>query len=344
MAPRGADLAHWWQCAPSGQVVVDEQGSMLQVNQTLSDWLGRPVEQLINRPVSELFTVEARMLYQGALAFQLIDVGAVDEVHLSLRLENGEALPVLCSARLVGAQHAPITLLSLLPIARKNQLERELLQARQAAQQALEEKQAVIAELEAMRALLETHNHSLKTHNSSLETHNKELQHLTLKLGHEARSDPLTGLPNRRHFDLALQERLARVAVNRHSDIFSVAILDIDHFKPINDLHGHGVGDQVLQQLAKLLASQLRGRDIAARIGGEEFALLMPETSLDEACNALERLRRAIETYRWQPVPITASLGVTGYLPGDTSESIMARADRALYTAKHLGRNHVAKG
>lgn len=337
MGLRAADIAHWWQFAPSGQVVVDEQGRILQANRTLSDWLSRPVNQLINQPVSELFTVEARMFYQGALAFRLTDVGAVDEAHLSLRLENGEALPVLCSARCVGAQDTPITLLSLLPIVRKDQLERELLQARQAAQQALEEKKAVVTELEAMRASLETHNNSLKVHN-------KELQHLTLKLGHEAKSDPLTGLPNRRHFDLALQERLARVAVNRHSDVFSVAILDIDHFKPINDHHGHAVGDQVLQQLAKLLASQLRGRDIAARIGGEEFALLMPETSLDEASNALERLRRAIETYRWQPVPITASLGVTGYLSGDTSESLMARADSALYTAKHLGRNHVVKG
>lgn len=344
MDPRAADLAHWWQFAPSGQVVVDEQGRIQQANRTLSDWLNRPVNQLINQPISELFTVEARMFYQGALAFRLTDVGAVDEAHLSLRLENGEALPVLCSARRVGSQDTPITLLSLLPIVRKDQLERELLKARQAAQQVLEEKKAVITELESMRASLETHNNFLETHNNSLENHNKELQHLTLKLGHEANSDPLTGLPNRRHFDLALQERLARVAVNRHSDVFSVAILDIDHFKPINDHHGHAVGDQVLQQLAKLLASQLRGRDIAARIGGEEFALLMPETSLDEASNALERLRRAIETYRWQPVPITASLGVTGYLPGDTSESLMVRADSALYTAKHLGRNHVVKG
>ncbi|MDT9693887.1 diguanylate cyclase, partial [Streptomyces sp. P9(2023)] len=72
--------------------------------------------------------------------------------------------------------------------------------------------------------------------------------------------------------------------------------------------------------------------------------LLMPETSLEEANSALERLRLAIEAHPWQPVPVTASVGVTGYLEGDTRESLMTRADRALYTAKHLGRNHVAKG
>lgn len=330
MVFRTADIAHWWQQAPSGQIVVDEQGLIVQVNRTFSDWLSRPASQLLNQPISDLFTVEARMVYQGVLAFRLADVGVVDEVHLSLRLENGDALPVLCSGRRMAFQDTSITLISMLPIPRKNQLERELLEARKVARYALAEKRAVIAELESMRAILESNN--------------QDLHCLTIKLRHEAKSDPLTGLPNRRHFDLALQERLAQVAVNPHSDVFSVAILDIDHFKPINDDHGHAVGDQVLQQLAKLLASQLRGRDFAARIGGEEFALLMPDTSLDEASSALERLRRAIEAYRWKPVPITASLGVTGYLSGDTGESLMERADAALYTAKHLGRNHVAKG
>lgn len=330
MSLRASDLARWWQFAPSGQVVIDEQGKVLLANYTLRDWLSCSTSQLINQPASDLFTVESRMLYLGVLAYRLTDVGAVDEVHLNLRLENDDALPVLCSARRLSAEEPSLTLISMLPIGRKDQLERELLEARQAVQQALEEKNAVIAELESMRA--------------TLESHNSELQRLTMQLGHEANSDALTGLPNRRHFDLVLQERLALAAVARSSDVFSVAILDIDHFKPVNDEHGHAVGDHVLQQLATLLSSQLRGQDIAARIGGEEFALLMPDTSIDEAVNALDRLRLAIEMYHWQPAPITASLGVTGYLPEDTSESLMARADDALYVAKHQGRNHVARG
>lgn len=330
MGSKASDLARWWQFAPSGQAVVDGQGIILLANHTLCDWLSCSTHQLINQTASDLFTVESRMLYLGVLAYRLSDVGVVDEVHLHLRLKNDDTLPVLCSARRLGVEDASLTLISMLPIGRKDRLERELLEARQAIQRALEEKNAVINELEVMSA--------------TLESHNSELQRLTMQLGHEAGSDSLTGLPNRRHFDRVLQERLAITTGSRSSDVFSVAILDIDHFKPINDNHGHGVGDQVLQQLAKLLASQLRGRDIAARIGGEEFALLMPETSLDDAFNALERLRLAIEKYRWQPVPITASLGVTGYLPGDTSESLMTRADVALYAAKHHGRNHVAKG
>lgn len=330
MTPKAVDIAHWWQLAPSGLVTLDEQGRILQANQTLSSWLGCSEKELIQQPVSTLFTTEAHLFYQGVLAFRLSEAGAADEFHLNLRLGNGDPFPVLCSARCLTTPDPPLTLLAMLPIVRKDELERELLEARQASQNALEENRLVIAELESMRA--------------SLESHNQELHRLTLQLGHEARSDPLTGLPNRRHFDLALQERLAGTLVNRHSDVFSVAILDIDHFKPINDTHGHAVGDQVLKQLARLLDSQMRGSDIAARIGGEEFALLMPETSLQEATRALERLRYAIETHAWQPVPITASIGVTGYLPEDSSESLMARADNALYTAKHLGRNNVAKG
>jgi len=330
MTPTIGDLAHWWQLAPSGLVVLDEQDRILQVNQTLNHWLGCSNSQLIHQPVSELFTAEAHLLYQGVLAFRLSAMGAIDEAHLNLRTQQGESFPVLCSARRLNAPDPPITLITMLPIARKDQLERELLEARQAAQSALEENQLVIAELETLRAKLESHNH--------------ELQRLTLQLGQEARSDPLTGLPNRRHFDLALEERLARASTNRHSDAFSVAILDIDHFKPINDTYGHEVGDQVLKQLALILSSQIRESDLAARIGGEEFALLIPETSLEEANSALERLRLAIETHPWQPVPVTASVGVTGYLEGDTRESLITRADSALYRAKHLGRNHVAKG
>ncbi|MGS2745226.1 GGDEF domain-containing protein [Halomonas sp. LS-001] len=116
-----------------------------------------------------------------------------------------------------------------------------------------------------------------------------------MTMGHEARSGPLTGLSNRRYFDIALQE---------------------------------------------LLSSKLRGRDFAGRIGGDECSLLMPDASIDESISALERLRQAVEIYRWQPVPITVSLGVTSYLTGDTRESLITRAD----AAKHQGRNLVAKG
>ncbi|HBP41352.1 MAG: diguanylate cyclase [Vreelandella alkaliphila] len=330
MTPKAVNIAHWWQLAPSGLIIVDGQGCILQVNQTLCHWLGYAENQLVHQPVSTLFTTEARLLYQGVLSFRLSDVGAVDEIHLNLRTESGEPFPVLSSARRLTAPDPPLTLLAMLPIARMDKLERERLESRQSDRGTLEENRQTIAALESMRI--------------KLESHNQELHRLTLRLAQEARSDPLTGLPNRRHFDLVLQERLASAFVNQAPKVFSVAILDIDLFKPINDNYGHAVGDQVLQQLARLLTSLIQGSDLVARIGGEEFAFLMSETSLEEAGKALEGLRHAIEVHPWLPKPITASIGVTSYLLEDTSESLMARADRALYMAKHLGRNNVAKG
>lgn len=323
------DFAEAWQRAPSGLVLVDEQGKIVQVNQTFYAWTGYTEKQLLNQPVSKIFTAESWLMYQGVLAFRLSSLGHVDEVHLNLLKEQKAFLPVLCSARYVDMNGSFFTALAMLPISRKDKLERELLEARHTAQIALAENQRVINELEVMRVKLESRNH--------------ELYHLTLKLGHEAKSDPLTDLPNRRYFSFALEDRLAQAGLNRHSDAFCVAMLDIDYFKPINDSHGHAVGDRVLKELAKLLASQMRGSDFVARIGGEEFAILMPETSLKEAFGALDRLRNSIELHQWEPVHVTCSIGVTGYLPEDTSDSLMARADLALYEAKRLGRNRVAK-
>ncbi|MEO1855571.1 sensor domain-containing diguanylate cyclase [Chromohalobacter sp.] len=327
MAGKSHDLARWWQLMPSGQVVVDERGLILQVNRTLSEWMHRPIQKLIGLPASELFTIESRILYRGILMYRVADIGVAHEVHLSLCLGDEDSLPVLCNARRLDQQGTNIILLSMLPIARKDRLERDLLDTQQATQRALAEKNAVIAELESVRA--------------ALEFQREELQNLNMRLGREARSDPLTGLPNRRHFDHALRQMLAGALTSHPHDAFSVAILDIDHFKPINDRYGHAAGDRVLKQLARLLSSKIRGRDLAARIGGEEFAFLMPDTPLNKASQALERLRLAIEAHHWHPVAITVSLGVTAFQHGDTSESLMARADNALYTAKRHGRNRI---
>ncbi|TDB01973.1 GGDEF domain-containing protein [Halomonas marinisediminis] len=322
MEIQAADLARWWHLASFGQAVIDEQGMILQVNRTLGDWLGAPMRRLIDQPASELFTPEARMLYLGLLAYRVAEHGEAGEVHLTLRVKEGEPMPVLCSARLILHRGASLTLLSMLTIARKDRLERELLEARQATQRALAEKSAALAELESL-------HDTLSAQRAALEQTNQ-------RLGQEALSDVLTGLPNRRRFDQALEAALAGPSAT-----FSVAMLDIDHFKPVNDHHGHAAGDRVLQRLGELLSSQLRGDDLAARIGGEEFGLLMPAASLEAATCALERLRQAVEARPLEELAITLSIGVTQYRAGDTRETLMQRADDALYAAKRAGRNRI---
>lgn len=153
----------------------------------------------------------------------------------------------------------------------------------------------------------------------------------------EVRTDPLTGLRNRRALDEALHSLFA--LAGRYGATFSVAILDIDHFKRINDEQGHLQGDHILQQLARTLDDAVRDTDTVARFGGEEFVVLMPETGLEGACIFTERAREMIESQ----IGITVSGGVAQAVEGDSSQTLISRADAALYSAKSAGRNFVFK-
>ncbi len=155
--------------------------------------------------------------------------------------------------------------------------------------------------------------------------------------------DPLTGLPNRRAFDQALARDLARARRSRAP--LCVALFDLDHFKKINDDYGHVAGDTVLRTLAKTVQPRVRSGDVFARFGGEEFALLLPETSLRNAVASCDRLRRLIAirgvSTRKGLVPVTVSVGVAEYAPSMEPEELIAAADERLYAAKAAGRDRV---
>lgn len=155
--------------------------------------------------------------------------------------------------------------------------------------------------------------------------------------------DPLTGLPNR----AAWSERLDHEVNSWHQrgNSLSLAMLDLDHFKRINDGYGHLAGDKVLKIIANVLRKRLRSGDFIARFGGEEFILLMPDSGLADALDVGEVLRSAIEAcpfhFKGEPVTITMSMGVAQFLPGERSDLALKRADEALYRAKAAGRNRV---
>ncbi len=160
-----------------------------------------------------------------------------------------------------------------------------------------------------------------------------------------ATMDPLTTLMNRRAFLETMLVELARS--ERHGHPLSVVLLDVDHFKHINDRFGHATGDAVLAATGKLLRAFARKGDLVARWGGEEFLLLLYNSGSEGGARAAERLRKAIEGMsvfdaEATPIPVTASLGVATYRRGDTPESLIDRADRAMYDAKASGRNRVA--
>ena len=158
-----------------------------------------------------------------------------------------------------------------------------------------------------------------------------------------AEKDPLTGVANRRFLDSALAEQL--LMLGRTGIPFSVVLIDIDHFKQVNDTWGHAAGDQALIRFARLLGTLCRGSDVAGRIGGEEFLVILPGMRLPAAAQVAERIRNAAPeaTPREVTTRLTASLGVAEAALGDTSERLLARADAALYRAKHGGRNRVAQ-
>lgn len=160
----------------------------------------------------------------------------------------------------------------------------------------------------------------------------------------QANQDALTGLFNRRYFDDTLEREMARA--NRESSTISLMVLDVDHFKRINDTHGHDAGDEVLRQLGRLIGQTARQSDVACRVGGEEFCVLYPGMSLAAAHARAEALRlRLVRTpipTASGPLSVTVSIGLAGYpADGGSGPSLLSAADQALYAAKRAGRDRV---
>ncbi|GEJ59327.1 GGDEF domain-containing protein [Anaeromyxobacter diazotrophicus] len=175
-----------------------------------------------------------------------------------------------------------------------------------------------------------------------------EYQH---KLAQGALHEPLTGLYNRRHFMERLSAELS--SAQRHARPLALLLVDIDHFKRVNDAHGHAAGDEVLKAVANVLQGAVRKEDVLARFGGEEFVVLSRETPLSGAKTLAERIRRAVERARLRlegkekdvavtvSVGVTVSFGLTKFEPGRTEQQLLAAVERALHRAKQNGRNTV---
>lgn len=173
---------------------------------------------------------------------------------------------------------------------------------------------------------------------------NRARNMLLAELRRASTTDELTQLPNRRHFLARVAEELA--GAQRHGTPLAVAILDIDHFKRINDTYGHAAGDLVLKETAAVLRAATRAEEMIGRIGGEEFAVVMPATAVHAARRACERLRaaqngRAFTLPSGATVRVTLSGGVAIAQPGEPIQQLMARADHALYQAKRQGRDRI---
>jgi len=198
----------------------------------------------------------------------------------------------------------------------------------------------LLAEVEKMSTAAKTYRGELEAAQATIQTQQAEME----KLSADASIDYLTRVPNRRALEQRLNEALA--LYKRHGRQFGLLMLDLDHFKALNDTYGHIAGDKVLRALAATLVAEVRSSDLVARYGGEEFAVLLPETPLQESLVVAEKLRVAVEQQSTEHagdwIGITVSIGIAEVTAADVYvETVVARADAALYGAKSAGRNRV---
>ncbi len=203
--------------------------------------------------------------------------------------------------------------------------------------------QSVMTDTESM--IMQNHRLEEQLDKSSVVM--EELQRDLENVRREALTDGLTGLSNRKAFDSEIK-RIAAYA-KKENAVFSLLMVDIDHFKSFNDNFGHQIGDQVLRLVARTLTDGVKGRDVAARYGGEEFAIILPDTPLKAGVIVGDALRKAVATKDVinrssgeKLSRITMSVGVAEYCGEEDVQDLIERADAALYTAKHNGRNQVA--
>ncbi len=200
----------------------------------------------------------------------------------------------------------------------------------------------VVAQLELRRAIgeLDRSATELAAYQDRLESYQRQIETANAMLAEQSVTDGLTGVRNRRAFDHALQQELARA--NRERTSISLLLIDVDKFKSYNDTYGHPAGDEALREVARVLGSHARPFDVVARYGGEEFAVILPNTGVQTALVVGERMRQLIESATWAHRATTVSVGVATAGGDIDGVALISQADRALYRVKERGGNQVA--
>ncbi|WP_054954656.1 sensor domain-containing diguanylate cyclase [Paenibacillus dakarensis] len=310
---------------PCGYVSISQTGMVTEVNHTFLEWMGYTEEDLVQRHFESIMSPANKLIFHTHFYPYIRLNGHVEELFLSLKDSTGQLIPFILNGRRFEIDGVEVIDCILVQMGKRIDYERELWAAKNQIEKAYLEQEQALAKLKNIHMEIEKKQAELVEYNATL----KEL----------SVTDKLTGLKNRRFF----QERLEG-CIARHSktgQLFSVLIIDIDHFKKVNDTFGHQAGDDVLKQLADTLTEHSHDKDTIARLGGEEFVIILPGTDAHTAKSKAEALRFVVEHAEWRIVHITVSIGVATMTLEDSDLTLLNKADQALYVSKENGRNRV---
>lgn len=310
--------------APCGFISIDRNGYMIEVNNTFLEWMGLKQENLVGKHFDFLLTTGNKLIFHSYFFPNINLHGYVEELFINLRNQNGESIPYLMNARRV--EQGSIEMIDCILVQMKKRIdyELELRTTKKQMEEAYIEKNLAFAKLEQIYL--------------EIEKKQIELMEINSGLVEISNTDKLTGIPNRRFFQEKLEEQIE--CYRKEQKTFSLLIIDIDHFKKVNDTYGHQIGDIVLVKLANILKNQARPEDIPARFGGEEFTIILPNTDVEEAIAIAQNIIQKVELAEWKETgSLTISIGAATFTKKDTEESIVKNADQALYSSKETGRN-----
>ncbi|MFK0523711.1 diguanylate cyclase [Paenibacillus illinoisensis] len=311
--------------APCGYFSISDSGVIQSVNQTLLTMLGYERSELMGRHIESTMSVTNKLFFHTYFYPYIQLYGRVDEMYFTFRTSDQQDVPVLLNGIRQTRDGESVVDCVVVVMRKRIEHEKDILNTKTKLQELYQATHEANKELERLHEEYEVKQQALIKVNDQLET--------------MASTDLLTGLKNRRFFQLKMLESLEGFRTTRRE--FSLLVVDIDHFKSINDTYGHPVGDIVLGNLAGLLQSVSRSSDVVARYGGEEFVIILTDCTAEQALVTAERYRSQVASADWGAYNITVSIGAATVAEEDTDQSLFQKADMALYASKTGGRNRV---
>lgn len=311
--------------APCGYFSISDSGIVQSINQTFLTMLGYERDQLIGHHIESTMSVSNKVFFHTYFYPYIQLYGHVDEMYFTFRTRDQRAVPVLLNGVRQTRNGESVVDCVVVVMRKRIEHEKDILHTKTKLQELYQATQEANKELERLHEEYKIKEQALIKVNDQLET--------------LASTDLLTGLKNRRFFQEKMLESL--VLFREKQRYFSLLVVDIDHFKSINDTYGHPIGDLVLGNLAGLLQSLSRSTDVVARYGGEEFVIILPDCEEEQAMGIAERYRSQVASADWGEYNITVSIGAATVVEEDTEQSLFQKADNALYASKTGGRNRV---